>query len=270
MPAAAPPSARLLAEARAAAAAAVREAVAALRALRRGRRALRVRRKGEGDFVTDADRSIEMQLRRRLTKALPQAGFLGEEGRASGLDRELLWVVDPIDGTSNFARGLPHHAIAVALLHRSRPIVATCWCSPDGLLYEAVAGGGARCEGRRLSMPRGRWDDGAIVGCQWFRGQQDLRFLARLQRDGARVRTFGCSVAQLVDVACGRLDGNVQQQGMIWDLAAPGLLVEEAGGMITDWSGRPLFPFRSLEGHVPTVAAHPAVHRRLLRRIASP
>jgi myo-inositol-1(or 4)-monophosphatase len=263
------PPARLLADARTLASAAVREAALLLAAARRRRSNLRVRRKGEGDFVTDADRELERRLRRRLGAGLPQAGFLGEEGRAAGLDRDFVWVVDPIDGTSNFARGLPHHAIAVALLHHRRPVVAACWCEPEGALYEAVAGRGAWRSGRRLSAPPGRWDDGAIVGCQWFRGQQDLRFLERLQRDGARVRTLGATVVQLLDVAGGRLDGNVQEQGRVWDLAAAGLVVVEAGGAITDWQGRPLFPFATFEGHVASVAATPGVHRRILRLLGS-
>jgi myo-inositol-1(or 4)-monophosphatase len=227
------------------------------------------RRKGVGDFVTALDLRLERLLRQRLLADLPAAGFLGEETPSRGLDRDLVWVVDPIDGTSNFANGLPQHAIAVALLHRCTPIVAACWCLPERRLYEAVAGGGAFCDGRRLRMRSGRWDDGAIVGVQWHRGQQDLRFLARLQQDGARVRTSGCTVVQLADVVRGRLDGNVQQQGRIWDLAAPGLLVVEAGGRITDWDGRPLFPFASLDpGHVATVAASNTVHPRILRRLA--
>lgn len=228
-----------------------------------------VRRKGVGDFVTAADVRAERLLRRELLRLLPAAGFLGEESDPAGLDHEFLWVVDPIDGTSNFARGLPHFAVSVALLQRGQPVLAAIHCQPEDATYTALLGAGAQRAGRRLRTPPGRLDDGAILGCQWFRGQQDLDFLRRLQGDGARIRTLGSTVTQLADVAAGRLDGNVQEQGRIWDIAAAGLLAAEAGCRLTDWAGRPVFPFVDLTiGHTATVCATPAIHRRLLRLLS--
>lgn len=242
---------------------------AAARRVANAQRRLRpqeVRRKGVGDFVTAVDERIEAWLRRQLRRLLPEAGFLGEESVPSGLDRPWSWVVDPIDGTSNFARGLPHFAVSVALLHGGQPLLAVVHCAPENACYDAVLGRGARRNGRRLRMQSGRLDDGAMLGCQWFRGQQRLGFLARLQRAGGRIRTLGSTVTQLADVVMGRLDGNVQEQGRIWDLAAAGLLVVEAGGRFTDWSGRPVLPFASLAmGHTATVAAPANVHPGLLR-----
>ena len=225
-----------------------------------------VRRKGTGDFVTAIDLRAERRLRSLLARVMPEAGFLGEESAPSDLDLPWVWVVDPIDGTSNFARGLPHFAVSVALLWRGQPVLACVACAPEQAVYVAVHGRGAFRNGRRLRMPPGRLDDGAMIGCQWFRGQQDLAFVARLQRCGGRIRTLGSSVTQLADVATGRLDGNVQEQGRVWDIAAAGLVVEQAGGRFTDWSGRPVFPFHDLAvAHTATVAASPGVHRRLLR-----
>jgi myo-inositol-1(or 4)-monophosphatase len=224
-----------------------------------------VHRKGVGDFVTRVDIECERTLRRQLTALLPEAGFLGEETDPRQVDRDWLWVVDPVDGTSNFARGLPHFAVSVALLHLRRPLLAVIHCAPENALYTAVQGSGARRNGRRFRIPRTALDDGAIVGCQWHRGQQQLGFLARLQQRGNRIRTLGCTVTQLADVAMGRLDGNVQEQGRSWDIAAAGLLVEEAGGRFTTWSGEPVFPFLDLSvGHTPSVAAGPKVHAALL------
>ena len=229
-----------------------------------------VHRKGVGDFVTDFDVRAERRLERRLTALLPTAGFLGEESDPSALERDWIWVVDPIDGTSNFSRGLPHFAVSVALLWRGQPYLACIHCAPEEAVYEAIHGAGAWRNGRRLRMPAGRLDDGAIVGCQWFRGQQDLGFLAQLQQRGARIRTLGSTVTQLADVASGRLDGNVQEQGRIWDIAAAGLVVVEAGGRFSDWRGEAVFPFRDLQiGHTATVAAPPRVHRGLLRLLGT-
>lgn len=228
-----------------------------------------VTRKGVGDFVTAIDVRSERRLRAWLQRALPEAGFLGEETDPADLGRDWLWVVDPIDGTSNYAHGLCHFAVAVALLHHGDPQLAVVHAFPEDARYVARRGAGATRNGRRIRIPRGRSDDGAILGCQWFRGQQDLQFLADLQRDGGRIRTLGSSVTQLVDVAMGRLDANVQQQGRIWDLAAAGLIVEEAGGRFTDWRGRRVLPFADLAvEHTPTIAAPPRVHRRVLTLLA--
>lgn len=225
-----------------------------------------VRRKGRGDFVTTLDLRAERRLQRALATLLPEAGFLGEETPSHALDRELVWVVDPIDGTSNFANGLPHFAVAVALLAARTPLLAAIHAFPEGATYTARAGGGAHRNGRRLHCPPGRADDGGMIGCQWFRGSSDLAFVERLQRGGSRIRTFGSTVTQLLDVATGRLHANCQQQGRIWDFAAAGLVVTEAGGRLTDWRGRPLFPLPSLRaGHMPTLAAAANVHPTLVR-----
>lgn len=224
-----------------------------------------IKRKAVGDFVTAIDLRSEKQLRRELTKLLPEAGFLGEESEATGLHNDWLWVVDPIDGTSNFSRGLPHFAVSVALLYRRQPVLAAIHCAPESAIYTAVHGMGCWRNRRRLKAPRGRFDDGAIIGCQWFRGQNDMRFLPRLQSKGARIRTLGSTVVQLADVVRGRLDGNVQQQGRLWDFAAAGLVAVEAGLRFTDWRGKAVFPIKDLlVEHTATIAATPAVHRQIV------
>ena len=247
----------------------VAEAGRRVRARSSGLRRADVRRKGPGDFVTAVDLAIERWLRSELGAMLPGAGFLGEETTSAGLEQGLVWCVDPIDGTSNFAHGLTQYAVAIALLHRRRPVVAAVWVAPQGDVLAAAAGCGATRNGRVLRIPVGRADDAAIHGAQWFRGTGDLRFLAALQADGARIRTFGSTVVQLMDVACGRLDANVQQQGRIWDVAAPGLILVEAGGKFTDWGGKPVFPFPSLQvEHTATLAASAPVHRALRSALA--
>ena len=237
----------------------------------RGQRRLRpqdVTKKGVGDFVTAADIRCERRLHRGLAQLLPEAGFLGEESSPSDIERDLVWVVDPIDGTSNYARGLTHYAVSVALLWRRRPVLGVAHCMPEDARYVAVRGSGLRRDGRRMSPPRTRFDDGAMIGCQWFRGQADMSFLAALQGQGARIRTLGSTVVQLCDAAAGRLDANVQQQGRVWDFAAAGLIAEEAGLKFTDWTGRRVFPLPSLTvEHTPTVAARPAVHRRICQAL---
>ncbi|MGK0299473.1 MAG: myo-inositol-1(or 4)-monophosphatase [Planctomycetota bacterium] len=223
-----------------------------------------VQRKAVGDFVTAIDVRSEKRLRRDLLRMLPEAGFLGEESDATAIDNDWLWVVDPIDGTSNFSRGLPHFAVSVALLFRGQPVLAAIHCAPDGGLFTAVYGTGCWRNNRRIMAPTGRFDDGAILGCQWFRGQKEMGFLPQLQSKGARIRTLGSTVTQLADVVMGRLDGNVQQQGRLWDFAAAGLVAVEAGVKFTDWTGKAVFPVKDLRvEHTATIAATPAVHRRI-------
>lgn len=227
-----------------------------------------IRRKAVGDFVTAVDLQCERRLRSDLRALLPEAGFLGEESPPTGLDNDLLWVVDPIDGTSNFARKLPQYAVSAALLLRGQPLLGVVFCQPEGATYAALHRGGVLRGRARLKPPRARFDDSAIVGCQWFRGEADMAFLQALQARGARIRTFGSTVVQLCDAAMGRLDANVQQQGRVWDFAAAGLIAQEAGLRFTDWSGRAVFPIKSLEvEHTATAAARPAVHRKVLQAL---
>jgi myo-inositol-1(or 4)-monophosphatase len=270
MPRTSAPSTALLRRLLRTARGAVGAAAAAARRARRGSRPIAARRKGEGDFVTLADVRIEQRLRRALLGAHPGHGFVGEETGAQSPGAEFVWLVDPIDGTSNFARGLPHYGIAAACLWRGRPIAAAVHCQPDDALYAAAAGLGAWCGRRRLRIAPAPLDDRAIIGAQWLRGPHELRFLASLTATGARVRTLGSTVVQLCDVAAGRLDANVQEQGRIWDLAAAALIVMEAGGRVTSWQGRDIFPIEDpcSPAHFPSIAAPPRVHRRLVAVLA--
>ena len=233
-----------------------------------------LRRKGPGDFFTAVDLRIEARLRRILAAAHPGHGFLGEETGATDAGADFVWIVDPIDGTNNFGRGLRCHAVAVACLHRGRPVAAAMSCQPEDQIYSAARGLGAFRGRRRIRLQPRRLDDGSIIGCQWHQASRSLDFVAALVATGARLRNFGCTVVHLCDLVMGRLDANVQQQGKIWDIAAPGLLVLEAGGRFTSWDGSPVFP-ADLDGavHHPTLAAAPAIHRKLrtaLARTVSP
>ena len=220
--------------------------------------------------VTEIDRGCETIIMDMVRANRPAHAWFGEEhGTGGDTDAEWTWVIDPIDGTSNFASGLPHFAVSVALLHRGQPILATLWAEPAGALFTARLGAGARRDGRRLRCPPGAVDDSGMIGCQWFRGQGDLRFVADLQRGGSRIRTFGSTVTQLLDVAQGRLDANVQEQGRIWDFAAAGLVVTESGGRFTTWAGKNVFPIRDLAvAHTATIASPRNVHRTLCRWLA--
>lgn len=223
-------------------------------------------RKHEGDFVTLVDYASERTLRKRLLEEWPTHGFLGEESSPTGLDAELVWVVDPIDGTSNFAQGLPTWAVSIGCLHHGWPVAAAVYCAVEDAVYSAAAGLGAFRNRRRLHTPKARLDDAAVVGTQWHRGDRaELAFVEACNRTGARVRVHGCTVQQLCDVAVGRLHANIQQQGRLWDFAAAGLIAVEAGATFTDWSGAPIFPVADpgADRHYPSITAAPGVLRQL-------
>lgn len=227
------------------------------------------RRKTAGDFVTQVDLRCERWLRRKLLSLRRDSGFLGEETAPMGLDREEVWVVDPIDGTSNYANGLFPWAVAVALLRHRKPELAAICVEPEGHRYAAIRGQGAWRNGRRMPPPRPSWNDGSILGCQWTPGSAAGGLLAALQSRGARIRAYGSTVSQLLDVASGKLDGNVQTQGRLWDLAAPSLVAEEVGARVTDWSGNAIFPVRTLDAaHHASIVAMPRVHRSVLQALA--
>ena len=129
--------------------------------------------------------------------------------------------------------------------HRD-PVVAAVSCAPEQALYHAVRGGGARRDGRRLRIGRGRLDDGCPDRLPVASRPQELEFLARLQQGGGRLRSFGCTVAQILDVAMGRLDANVQQQGRIWDFAAAGLVLPRPAAALRTGAGSRCSPCRDL------------------------
>ena len=254
-----------------------RSAIAAVQAVvpkvrRASARPVALERKAEGDFVTAVDHAAQTSVQRCLAKLHPEHGFLGEEAGGTRLDAEFVWVVDPIDGTSNFGRGLPTFAISVACVRAGHPVAAAVHSWPENVVYSAGLGIGTRRAGRRLEIPVGRCDDGAILGVQWIRGEREVPFLDRLLATGARIRVLGSTVVQFCEVARGSLDGNVQQQGRIWDLAACGLIASEAGARFTDFAGRPVLPFPTLAGdvHYPSVVGSQSVVKHLLRALARP
>ncbi|MGE0141867.1 MAG: inositol monophosphatase [Planctomycetota bacterium] len=231
-----------------------------------------VRRKGEGDFVTAVDVRLERSIRREIAARHPDHGFLGEESGASRPDARFQWVIDPIDGTSNFAQGLPIYAVAVACLHDRDPIAAAVWSAPNAARFAAARGLGAWFDGRRLRSGDLPLDDAAVVGAQWLRGAHESKLLRALAASGARVRVFGSTVTQICDVAAGRLLANVQTQGRIWDVAAPFLIAKEAGCSVTDWRGAPILPFPDLatDRHYPSLIAPPRAHARLRELLRGP
>ncbi len=227
---------------------------------------LQVSLKGPRNFVTAADRRAEAILREELAKARPDYGFLGEEGGAhAGTDKTHRWIVDPLDGTTNFLHGIPHFAIAIAL-ERNGTIVAGLVYNPaHDEMFIAERGKGAFLNDKRIRVAARQRLADAIVACglpHYGRGDLTLARseIAAAQRAFAGLRRYGAATLDLAWVAAGRLDAYWERDLSPWDLAAGSILVREAGGFISDLDGSDAI---LAKGNV--VAGNETMHRELLR-----
>ena len=231
---------------------------------------LQVSLKGPANFVSAADHRAEEILCAELSAARPGYGFLGEEGvRREGTDRTHTWIVDPLDGTSNFLHGIPHFAISIGL-EREGAIVAGLVYNPiDDELFTAERGKGAFLNDRRLRVAARQRLADAVIACGLpHLGRGDLalnnRELAAVQPKVAGLRRFGAAALDLAWVAAGRFDGFWERGLSPWDVAAGSILVREAGGFVTDLDGADT-PW--ISGDV--VAGNETMHRELVRLINS-
>jgi myo-inositol-1(or 4)-monophosphatase len=204
---------------------------------------LQVSIKGPGEFVSTADLKAERTLRNELSRARPGYGLLFEEGgETAGSDPHHRWIVDPLDGTTNFLHGIPHFAISIAL-ERDGEIVAGIVYEPTrDEMYWAEKGAGAYLNDRRLRVSARRQLGEAVIGTGLpfrERGNQPvyLASLAAVMPATSGVRRFGAAALDLAYVAAGRLDGFWEFELSPWDIAAGLLLVREAGGFVSDLAG---------------------------------
>jgi len=205
---------------------------------------LQVSRKGPGDFVTNADKRTEKILRDELLKARPAYGFLGEEaGLATGSDPDNRWIVDPIDGTTNFIHGMPLLAISIALERRDEIVAGLIYNPIMNELFTAERGRGAQInERRRLRVTARRDLKDALIGCGLPHDATDAfarfnRELAAFQGQVAGLRRTGSACLDLAYVAAGRFDAFWERGLKPWDLAAGILIIREAGGRVVDIEG---------------------------------
>ena len=200
---------------------------------------LQVSTKGPGDFVSKADREAERLIKEDLMGARPTYGWLGEEsGGEDGADPTRRWIVDPLDGTTNFLHGMPHWAISIALEHKGEIVSAVVYDPAKDEMFWAEKGAGAwlndnrrlRVSGRR-SMAEAVFATGVPFGAKKTLPAM-LADLARLMPACAGVRRWGAASLDLAYVAAGRFDGYWERELQPWDIAAGLLLVKEAGGLV--------------------------------------
>lgn len=200
---------------------------------------LQVSAKGPGDFVTKADREAERIIKEELMGARPTYGWLGEEtGEEPGQDPTRRWIVDPLDGTTNFLHGLPHWAVSIALEHKGEIVSAVVFDAAKDEMYWSEKGAGTWMNESRLRVSGRRHMNEAIFATGVpFGGRgtlpATLQDLARLMPVCAGVRRWGSAALDLAYVAAGRYDGYWERGIQPWDMAAGMLLVKEAGGMVS-------------------------------------
>src|SRR2546423_436226 len=200
--------------------------------------------KGRSDFVTEVDRAAEEAIIDTLRAAYPQHGFLAEESgasSASGSD-EYTWIIDPLDGTTNFIHGFPQYAVSIAPQQRAQLTQAVVYDPTRNELFTASKGRGAFLNDRRIRVSRRTQLRECLIGTGFpFRSLEHLdaylRIFKRVTEETAGVRRPGAAALDLAYVAAGRLDGFWEFGLSPWDIAAGMLLVREAGGFVTDLAG---------------------------------
>ncbi len=227
---------------------------------------LSVDTKSRNDFVSDVDRLAEQEIISTIHKAYPDHAILAEESGSSG-DSEYVWIIDPLDGTTNFLHGFPQFAVSIALSFRGKLDQAVVYDPISQDLYTASRGAGAQLNGRRIRVASRKTLDGALLGTGFpFKDDSILdTYLATFKAlfgDTAGIRRPGSAALDLAYVAAGRVDGFWEFGLNPWDMAAGALLIQEAGGKVGDFAGGDDF----LEsGNV--IAGNLKVYDAMLKRI---
>lgn len=204
--------------------------------------------KGRSDFVTEVDRAAEDAIIDVLKTAYPQHAFLAEESGPSNPEAsaEFTWIIDPLDGTTNFIHGNPQYAISIALQHKGQLTQAVVFDPNRNELFTASKGRGAYLNDRRIRVSKRTNLRECLVGTGFPFRQLDnidryLRIFKRVTEETAGVRRPGAASLDLAWVACGRLDAFWESGLSPWDMAAGALLIAEAGGFVSDFNEEPTF-----------------------------
>jgi myo-inositol-1(or 4)-monophosphatase len=205
---------------------------------------LTVRRKRHNDYVSEVDHAAEDAIIRTLREAYPSHAFLAEESGASstGAEPEHLWIIDPLDGTTNFLHGFPQYCVSIALKHKGVLQQAVVYDPTRNELFTATRGAGAYLNDRRLRVSGTDRLEDALIGTgfpfrEFSHFDDYLRMFGKVTRHCAGVRRPGAAALDLAWLAAGRTDGFWEMGLSPWDMAAGVLLVREAGGLVGDFEG---------------------------------
>lgn len=246
--------------------------------IRAKRGAAQVSVKADRTVVTDVDHTVQAYILQEIAAAYPEHAVIAEEtvhlprAHAGVNSARYCWVIDPLDGTRNFASGFACYATAIAVLDHGQPIVAVVVEHNSGTTFAAVRGRGATQDGVRIAVHEPDASADCLVGIPSSKDELSLRAITGWSKTkGLICRALGSASYHLALVAAGTFAGTFCRQCKIWDVAAGVLLVSEAGGMVTGPAGKPLTPFRldrDMSEDLPTLAAAPGLHPRLLKSLS--
>ena len=232
--------------------------------------------KNDTELVTETDRRCQQIIVDRIKETFPDHGFIGEEGESGRLFKRsprgepaIWWVIDPIDGTNNYAHGIPVFAVSIAAMLEGRPIVGVIFDPGTDAMYTAVAGGEAQLNGRRIQSSSDNIGPLTSIGLDSHFGPTIPGWVQSIMGQ-CRFRNFGTTAMQMAYVANGGLVGTVVCTPKLWDIAAGVVIAEAAGAMTTDWKGQPLFPMDldNYEGQsFGVLSANQTAHPKLLAQI---
>ena len=200
-----------------------------------------VEEKGLNDLVSYVDKTAEKKIVEGLKEILPEAGFITEEGTAGYTEEEYRWVVDPLDGTTNFTHGLPVYAVSIALMHEEELVVGVVYEINKDEMFSAAKGQGAWLNGKPIRVSgREKLSESLLAtGFPYYNFEKMssyLKILNEFMQKTHGLRRMGSAAVDLAYVACGRFEGFFEYNLNAWDVAAGSLIVKEAGGEVTDFN----------------------------------
>ncbi|TDF34867.1 inositol-1-monophosphatase [Alteromonadaceae bacterium M269] len=199
--------------------------------------------KGDNDFVTRIDKEAEQAIIAKIQQSYPTHSFVGEEGGLiEGDDADFKWIIDPLDGTTNFIKGIPHFCVSIALMHKGRLEQAVVFDPIRGDLFTSTRGSGAQLNGYRIRTTKAKGIEGTVLSTAFpFKDKtsfpQALESFSTIFKQAGDIRRTGSAALDLAYVAAGRFDGYWEAGLKPWDMAAGYLLVQESGGLVTDFNG---------------------------------
>ncbi len=221
-----------------------------------------------GDLVTEADEQSEAYVMKRITSEFPRDHILSEEIGGAGGEGERTWIIDPIDGTRNFAIGVPFFCVSIGVAVAGAVEAGAIYDPIHDEMFFARRGHGAYLNGEPIHVSADDTLEDALVAVSWVRlkvdGSRYIRLMDEISRETSYFRRLGSAALMLAYVACGRFHCFVQGGLNPWDVAAGVVLIEEAGGVVTDFYGKPIdIRNKSIE----ILAANPPIHSLLLKKL---
>jgi len=234
--------------------------------------------KNDSELVTQADIRCQRMIVERIKETYSDHGFIAEEGDKGGIFKQpprggsqLWWIIDPIDGTTNFAHGMPIFTVSIAVMHEGGPIVGVVFDPATDSMFTAVKGREAQLNGRRINAGNETMTQFSCVGLDsYFDDEAPGCFGKIMQR--TRFRNLGTTALQFAYVAKGSLIATIANRPKLWDIAAGALIAEAAGAIVSDWQGGKIFPvdMAGYEGReLKVIAANKKVHGQILELLKS-